>query len=256
MSRAPHRFYFAGHLKGEGPVVELSEDESRHLLRVLRLRAGTTVDLFDASGQGWSGQVEAGAGSRARVRLLGPIERDLTLGPPLGIAIALVKRRAMDLVIEKLSELGVDTVQPLMADRTVTRLDENDPPERWGRLAIAAAKQCGRNQPLAILPPAPVLDWLQRDRPPAHTIFADPSPAARPIGQWLAERSGARLPMWVAIGPEGGWTPRECAAFEQAGFLPVRLMNMILRTETAAMAAATACRLLSDVAHPSAGELL
>lgn len=248
MSRAPHRFYYAGQVKLDGPqLVELSPEESRHLVRVLRLKIGAAVDVFDATGNAFSGTVEAIKGDRARVLLLGRIEPESRLGPPLNIAVALVKRRGMDLLVEKLSELGVDTVQPLLSERSVALPDvkpNTPPPERWERLAIAAAKQSGRNQPLSILPPETVIEWLRRARPPAHTVYADVDQSARPLGQWLVERMGAPLARWVAIGPEGGWTPRERDAFAQAGFLPVTLGDLVLRTETAAIAAAAACRLV------------
>ncbi|MEN6627617.1 MAG: RsmE family RNA methyltransferase [Candidatus Sumerlaeia bacterium] len=249
MSRAPHRFYYAG-LVGDGVprVVELSAEESHHLLRVLRLKPGAPVDIFDAAGTHFAAIVDEPAGDKARVELLSRLEPERRLGPPVNIAVAIVKRRGMDLLIEKLSELGVDSLQPLLSDRSVALPDikaNSQPPERWDRLAIAAAKQSGRNQPLSILPPEPVLEWLRRTRPPAHTVFADVDPKARPLGQWLIERVGAPLPRWVAIGPEGGWTPRERDAFAQAGFLPVRMGDLVLRTETAAIAAASACRLVA-----------
>ncbi|MCE5230362.1 16S rRNA (uracil(1498)-N(3))-methyltransferase [bacterium] len=249
MSRAPHRFYYAGQVKIDGPeVVELSPDESRHLIRVLRLKPGSAVDVFDAAGNAFSGLVEAIDGDIARVKLVSRIEPEKQLGPPVNIAVALIKRRGMDLLIEKLSELGIDSVQPLLSDRSVALPDvkpNSQPPERWERLAIAAAKQSGRNQPLNILPPETVLEWLGRTRPPAHTVFADVDQSAKQLGQWLIDRAGAPLPRWIAIGPEGGWTPRERDAFAKAGFLPVRLGGLVLRTETAAIAAASACRLVA-----------
>lgn len=249
MSRAPHRFYYAGQVKIDGPeLVELSPEESRHLTRVLRLKIGASVDVFDAAGNAFSGTVESLDGDRSRVLLVSRIETEKRLGPPLNIAVSLIKRRGMDLLIEKLSEIGVDTLQPLLSERSVALPDvrpNTPPPERWERLAIAAAKQSGRNQPLSILPPESVLEWLKRARPPAHTVFADVNPSARPLGQWLIERMGAPLTRWVAIGPEGGWTLRERDAFAQAGFLPVTLGGLVLRTETAAIAAAVACRLVT-----------
>lgn len=249
MVRAPHRFYFEGHVRVEGPqVIELSPEESRHLIRVLRLKIGAGVDVFDAAGNAFSGTVESIEGDRARVLLATLIEAEKNVGPALNLAVAIIKRRGMDLLIEKLSELGVDTLQPLLSERSVALPDVRPnslPPERWERLAIAAAKQSGRNQPLNILPPESVLDWLKRQRPPAHTAFADVNPAARPLAQWLIEREAAPLARWVAIGPEGGWTPRERDAFAAAGFLPVTLGGLVLRAETAAIAAASACLIMS-----------
>lgn len=250
MSRAPHRFYYAGQAAPDLPqTIELSAEESHHLLRVLRLKPGALVDIFDAAGNGFSGRVEEPAGEKARICLLSRLESEQNNGAPLNIAVAMIKRRGMDLLIEKLSELGVSSVQPLLSERSVVLPDikpNTQPPERWERLAIAAAKQSGRNLPLSILPPQPLLEWLRRTRPPAHTVFADVNPKARPIGRWLTERSGAPLPRWIAIGPEGGWTPRERDAFAEAGFLPVTLGDLVLRTETAAIAAAAACRLVTD----------
>lgn len=249
--RSPHRFYHAGHLDPAAPPtsVELSADESHHLLRVLRLHKGTLIDLFDASGRAWSAEVDGAHGKLARVRLLMPLEEDdepQHSGPPINLAVAGLKRRAMDLMIEKLSELGVDTLQVLLTRRTVAMRDvaENeDPPARWDRLAIAAAKQCGRNRPLAILPPVLLEEWLERSRPPAQTIFAHLHPEAPLLGRWRAQHAAHDLPIWIVIGPEGGWSGNEVSALELSGCTPVSLGRLTLRAETAAIAAAAVCRL-------------
>jgi 16S rRNA (uracil1498-N3)-methyltransferase len=159
----------------------------------------------------------------------------------------MLKRRAMDWLVEKLSELGVEMFQPLVAARGVVQRGSGqsrvEAPGRWERIAIAAAKQCGRNRPLLVAPPASLAEWLARPRPPAHTVYARPGPDATPIGAWLAERAGVAAPRWAAIGPEGGWSPDECDAFEHAGFNAVSLGDWTLRSETAALAAAALCRL-------------
>lgn len=245
--RAPHRFYFAGHLDPNAQaIVELSEDESHHLLRVLRLRVGTQIDLFDARGQAYSADVVGEREGRVSVRLLMPIEQEPASQIQVNLAVSVIKRRPMDLMIEKLSELGVDTFQPLLASRSIGQGDikpYSDPPERWARLAITAAKQCGRNCPLEIMPPSPLKEWLARPRPPAHAFFAHLANESKLLGQAIGERASAALPIWVAIGPEGGWTPQEIEAFMAAGFQPVSLGSLTLRAETAAMAAAAVCRL-------------
>lgn len=246
--RAPHRFYYAGHLGlAEKPLVMLSAEESHHLLRVLRLRMGTQIDLFDAGGLAYSADVVGDRDGIVQVRLLAPIEVEEPTQTAVSLAVSVIKRRPMDWMIEKLSELGIETIQPLLASRSIGQGDikpYSDPPERWERLAIAAAKQCGRNRPLNLLPPTPVADWLRRTRPPCHSFYAHPSIKAKILGRAIAEQSGAPLPIWISIGPEGGWTEDEAEGFEAAGFQPVRLGNLILRSETAAVAAAAVCRLL------------
>jgi 16S rRNA (uracil1498-N3)-methyltransferase len=245
--RAPHRFYYAGHLHDVEGTVELSADESHHLIHVLRLRPGTLVDVFDATGAGFAARVATAEGKVARIELMGPIEQIAAAGHRLNIAIAVVKQRAMTLVIEKLSELGVDAVQPLLSERAVAGSDiqpHGSTPERWQRLAISAAKQCGRNLPLDIRTPSPVADWLKRFKLPAHLAYAHPAPGAPSFGQWLSGFPAVSLPLWVAIGPEGGWTPAETDAFEEAGFQAVTLGTLTLRSETAAIAVAATCRML------------
>jgi 16S rRNA (uracil1498-N3)-methyltransferase len=242
------RFYYSGHIRAaDAAAFELSPGESHHLLRVLRLRAGAQVDLFDAGGRGYFAEVVGAERGIASLRVLGAHELEPVAGSNLNVAVAVLKRRAMDWLIEKLSELGVDTFQPLLTAHCVALPDirpDEDPPQRWERLAIAAAKQCGRNRPLSVLRPAPLDRWLKRDRPPAHTAFAHFDPEAPTLGEWLHRREDVALPRWIAIGPEGGWSAEEADAFRLAGFNPVRLGALTLRAETAAMAAVAACRLL------------
>lgn len=245
--RPPHRFYYPGRLRpAEEPLVALSPEESRHLLRVLRLTVGDLIDLFDSEGAAWRAELaEAGREGTACVRLLEPIALTAEAGPQINLAVSVLKRSPMDWMVEKLSELGVAALQPLLASRSIGQGDikpYSEPPERWTRLAVAAAKQCGRNRPLELLPPTPLKDWLARERATAHLFYAHGAAlGACTLGQALQERSGDGLPVWVTIGPEGGWTPAEQEAFEAASFRPVLLGRWTLRAETAAMAAAAAC---------------
>ncbi len=248
--RSPHRFYYPGNLDpAEAPLVQLSADESHHALRVLRLKPGTLLDVFDASGRAFSAEMAGTESGLAQIRLLCSLDTAQTGRTALNFAVALLKRRAMDLMLEKLSELGVDNVQPLLTSRCVALSDVKpytEPPPRWDRLVLAAAKQSGRNRPLTVLPPAPVLDWLKRPAPPAHQVYAHLNNEALPIAEWVREIAQIQLPIWVAIGPEGGWAPKEVEAFDQAGYKAVHMGDLTLRAETAAIAAAAVCRLAGD----------
>jgi 16S rRNA (uracil1498-N3)-methyltransferase len=286
---ARRRFYYAGRVPSGGqdePRVELSPEESRHLRLVLRLGRGDAVELFDADGRGFLAEVEEPSErGAARLRIVRALEdatqaaRDAgatnagaaaegaagaapAAGLAINLAVAMLKRRAMDLMIEKLSELGVGVLQPLLTRRCIALGDVKPgqpPPDRWERLAIAAAKQSGRNRPLRALAPMRLRDWLEQERGAwRNAAFGHLAPAAPTLGAWLrgikksddanagdaGSTSGAPTPIWLAIGPEGGWTDEEAEALTQAGFAPVNLGDLTLRAETAAIAVAAACRLL------------
>lgn len=248
MTRSPYRFYYPGaFVEKPGETVSLPEGESHHLLRVLRLNPGTTISVFDKHGRQWSAEVGVHQGEVAAVTLVKPEDEPPPEGPEVSVAAALLKRRAMDWMIEKLSELNVSNLQPLITKRTVVeppKAPEGRAPARWERLALAAAKQCGRRTPLAFSHPTPLGAWLKRERPRVLACFAHNGPASEPLGQWLGDRAGMGLPVVVAVGPEGGWTPGEVEAFQAAGFSPVNLGPHVLRAETAALTVAAACRVM------------
>lgn len=252
MTRSPYRFYYPNALPAEaGETIELPEGESHHLLRVLRLKTGTPVTVFDKDGRQWSAAVEGrggeGEGELARLVLVQPEAAPHAEGPEVSVAAALLKRRAMDWMIEKLSELNVSTLQPLITKRTVVeppRTAEGQAPVRWERIALASAKQCGRATPLAFSHPAPLGAWLRRERPRVLACFAHAGAGSAPLGQWLGDRAGMGLPVVVAVGPEGGWTPGEVELFQEAGFSGVSLGPHVLRAETAALTVAAACRVM------------
>lgn len=248
MTRSPYRFYYPGSLvEHPGETVDLPEGESHHLLRVLRLKPGAAISVFDKNGRQWSAEVDGHKADIASVTLVEPENEPPPEGPEVSVAAALLKRRAMDWMIEKLSELNVSNLQPLITKRTVVdppKSPEGRPPARWERIALAAAKQCGRRTPLAFSHPTPLGAWLRRERPRVLACFAHNGPESEPLGQWLGDRAGMGLPVVVAVGPEGGWTPGEVEAFQKAGFSPVNLGPHVLRAETAALTVAAACRVM------------
>ena len=249
MARSPHRFYFPGTLDPDAaPVVTLPPGESRHLLRVLRIERGATVSLFDSRGAAWLGEVEAREGDLVRIALRRRIE--IAREPRnsrLLMAVSLLKRRAMDSMIEKLCELDVDSLQPLVTRRTVAsppKSEVDHAPPRWERIALAAAKQAGRNVPMTFSPVTPLNSWLRRERPRVVSCVAHGGPGTIAMGEWLNARAGMGLPVLVAVGPEGGWTSGEIKAFKDAGFTAVSLGPLVLRAETAAITVAAACRIM------------
>jgi 16S rRNA (uracil1498-N3)-methyltransferase len=194
---------------------ELTAQDRHHLERVLRLRGGAPVTVSDGAGR-WR-LTRFGAALEPD----GPIEQVDVPAPAITIACALVKGERPELVVQKLTELGVDTIVLFAAERSVVRWDGPRATahlERLARVAREAAMQS------------------RRVRLPGVVWSATFEAVAATPGAAMAERDGDAVSLEhpvVLVGPEGGWSPREVGA----GLPSVSLGPNVLRTETAAMAA-------------------
>ena len=234
------RFHFPDRLPAGGEVA-LPDALAHHALRVLRLRDGEAVVLFDGSG----GEVEARLAVRGKAVFaqLGEaraVERE----SPLRIVLvqALASGDKMDWVVQKAVELGAHAVQPVQAERSVLRLAGERADKRvahWQQVAVAACEQCGRNRVPVMHPALTLAQWLQahpveQDAPGTQRAVLSLAPGCQPLAQVLAKEAG---PVVLLSGPEGGLSPAEEALALQAGFAPVTLGTRILRAETAPLAA-------------------
>jgi 16S rRNA (uracil1498-N3)-methyltransferase len=152
----------------------------------------------------------------------------------------------MDYTVQKAVELGVAEIWPLLAERSVVRLDRERAEKRrlhWQRVAIAACEQSGRSRVPPVHAPLRLADWLATWRAQRQgnerALLLSPAGGAR-----LAALGEPQGPVILLAGPEGGFTEAEAAAARHQGFLPVRLGPRILRTETAALAALAAIQAL------------
>jgi 16S rRNA (uracil1498-N3)-methyltransferase len=165
-----HRFYVpdaAAAGEGVGPIVTLPDDESTHLIRVLRLKQGDAVRAFDGRGNEWRAEVASVTKKTAAIRLVERVSAARESRVPIVLALAVLKSDKMDDVIRDAVMLGVTEIQPLLTDRAETSaasIERGRRVDRWQRIAVASAKQCGR----AVVPPVkrPVtLDNALADRP-------------------------------------------------------------------------------------------
>lgn len=214
---------------------DLSADAAHHAVRVLRLGEGDEVRLFDGTGGVWTAHIER-LKPRVSVRLESFDPADLE--PPLNITLvqSLPASDKMDWIVQKAVELGVSTIQPVAARRSVTRLSAERAQRRlqhWQAVAVAACEQCGRNRVPVI---APLLDLPQYLAQAANEntlrLLLSPNTPRR-----LRELAPGTTPMHLLIGPEGGLEDDECTAAKAAGFQPLGLGPRVLRTETAGLAA-------------------
>lgn len=200
-----------------------------HHLRVRRAGAGEAIRLLDGAGGVGEGVLELGR--KDAVVTVGEVHAEAA-PVPLVLAIGAGERDRFAWVVEKAAELGVTEIVPLETEHTraVASRIRGAQVERFRRRTLEAIKQCGAT-------------WAPQVRDPValDRFAAEPRTGIR----WLAALEGGvppagvgPLPVTVAIGPEGGFTPEERWALESAGFVPVRFGDHILRFETAALAAA------------------
>jgi 16S rRNA (uracil1498-N3)-methyltransferase len=203
-------------------------DEARHLVRVMRCRVGDEVVAFDGRGTSWRARVASIGRDEAVLDLGAAVVEAATRDAPLTLAVALPKGDRQKWLVEKLTELGVPRLVPLVTTRGVA---EATPAavERLGRSVIEACKQCGRDTLMAIAEPRTVAEVVAAHRATGGIVVAD---------RGGAPLAGFDRPVVALVGPEGGFTAEELVAVEAAGGRRVSLGPHVLRIETAAIALA------------------
>lgn len=220
------RFYVSGPLvPGE---YTLAGPEAHHLSAVCRAQPGDRVTLFNGDGHEYPAEVLGVGKKHVSLNILACEVVDRERSSPLELAVAMPKGDRGDVLVEKLTELGVTRLVPLLTERTVVQ-PKASRIEALRRAVIEASKQCGRNVLMEVTDP---LSWrqyvTQADQPTARMLL-HPSGAAMPGGNTAAV---------IAIGPEGGWTEAEVQMGIAAGWQVCSLGVRILRIETAAIAVA------------------
>jgi 16S rRNA (uracil1498-N3)-methyltransferase len=219
-----------------GTRVTLEGNAASHVTRVLRLRVGEALTLFNGQGGEYAAGIDKAHGGSVTIAVgeHRAQERESTLAITLAQGVSRGER--MDLVVQKATELGVSALAPVLTERSVVRLDAQQAERKlnhWRAIAVAACEQSARNRLPQIRDPASLRDFLGNSRELAGTrLLLSPAGVRR-----IAELEAPRGEFTVLIGPEGGLAPEEQQAALEAGFLSVRLGPRVLRTETAALAA-------------------
>jgi 16S rRNA (uracil1498-N3)-methyltransferase len=230
------RFYVP-RAEGGGQVVALPEDEAQHLTRVLRLKAGAAIRVFDGRGREFDAVVEKAEKSEVLVAV-GPQQPPPAAEPSVNVTLvqAVLKGDKMDDVVRDAVMMGVAAIQPTVTARTevsLAALTKGGRHERWEKIAIASAKQCGRATVPEILAPAefalipPALADMAVPGP--VLMLVEPGAAIMSIAIHELEPQTPRQAM-VMVGPEGGWTPQEIESTSMM-CLPVTLGTRTLRAD-------------------------
>jgi 16S rRNA (uracil1498-N3)-methyltransferase len=244
-NRAVTARFYAPQANRPGDLIELPSDEAAHLARVLRLKAGAVVRLFNGRGGEFDGVVDSVGKSRVHVRL--DRARDGAAEPRISLTLAqaVLRGEKMDHVVRDAVMMGVAAILPIVTTRsevTLATLRRGGRRERWERVAVASAKQCGRALVPAILEPQPFEDALnvKSDSPVPRPalMLVEPAAGSRTIPLGEVART-APSQATLLVGPEGGWTPDEVDRGLTTGTL-VTLGARTLRADAAAVVAIAA----------------
>ena len=223
----PARFY-ASDAQSEGELITLPDDEAQHLTRVLRLAVGAHVRVFNGRGAEFDAVVEAISRNVARLRVGAPRAPAPEPRVAVTLAQAVLKGDKMDDVVRDAVMIGVAAIQPIVTARTelsLTSLDRSRRRERWARIAVSSAKQCGRAIVPPVLEPAAyerLIPALSRD---TTLMLVEPG-AGQEVLTVGAVPVDPPSTATILIGPEGGWTEEEL----QIGGAASRLITLGERT--------------------------
>ncbi|HAI45106.1 Ribosomal RNA small subunit methyltransferase E [compost metagenome] len=221
-----------------GQTLSLPEDAANHLVRVMRLRQGDGCVLFNGDGHDYSATLVEVGKRDAQVRIEAAAALDNESPLHITLLQGIARGEKMDLILQKATELGVAAIVPVNAERTEVKLDAARAEKRlahWNSVVVSACGQSGRARVPGVAAPQALLEAARTLPAEALKLTLDPLGEHR-----LSTLQAAPGGVVIAIGPEGGWSPRDRQTLAQAGFQGLQLGPRILRTETAGLAAIAA----------------
>ena len=230
------RFYCPTPL-ATGLPLSLPAGAARHV-QVLRLQPGDVITLFNGEGGEFDATVTRMGRSDVEVAVGAHHAVEREAARPVHLLAGITANDRMDWLVEKATELGVASITPWVAERSVLKLKGERAEKKlahWQGIAIASAEQCGRNRVPPVHAAVTLAEWVKK-APPGERWVLSLSEGTQSLGQML----GAG-PVTVLSGPEGGLSPSEELAALAAGFAPVTLGPRVLRAETAPLAVLAAC---------------
>jgi 16S rRNA (uracil1498-N3)-methyltransferase len=231
-----NRIYTPGPL-ASGNDIQLTPSGANHVARVLRMRVGDPLAVFDGDGNEFHAELASIDGNKVAARIgaqiVGTPESPLKITLVQGIS----RSERMDWALQKATELGVKVIAPVITARSVVRLDDKQSAkklEHWRQIVSGACEQSGRSHVPDVLAPISLRQYLQDHAKAGLRLVLSPTgPSA------LAGLTSMSTRVELLIGPEGGLDDEEIERAQAASFVPVRLGPRVLRTETAAVTALT-----------------
>lgn len=229
------RFYVS-HLQIEKGVLRVEGNEVRHIRRVLRLRTGDEIVVFNGSMKEYRGTIVEEGPSSVVIKIQDIVSSAKESHLEIHLAQSLLKGDKMDTLIRKATELGVKAITPFFSSRSVPLLEKSQGLKRhfrWEKIAVEASKQCGRGRVPQIMPLQGYSEMLQTAYPESLRLIFWEKGGARlkeVLGVWKEN-----MEVFFVIGPEGGLSQEEVDHATKIGFIPVTFGQRILRSETASL---------------------
>src|SRR6266403_817901 len=235
-----HRFYISPENWNPDSLV-LTGSEAHHARDVLRMKRGDKAVLFNGQGREITGKIVELERDKISLRKLHETET-----PPLRCRItlgqAIPKGKNMDLIVQKAVEIGAAEIAPILSDRTVVRLDDENAASKqakWQSIAIEAAKQCGQNWLPQVQTPKTLAQFFQDHRrfdlQLIGSLQSDAVHLKKILAQFSAEHGDRPSSVLMLVGPEGDFTPAELSLARSHGCRPITLGPIVLRVETASI---------------------
>ncbi|MFH0948735.1 MAG: 16S rRNA (uracil(1498)-N(3))-methyltransferase [Elusimicrobiota bacterium] len=235
------RFYVPPGRVIDGETIEISGSEAHHIKNVIRKKIGDVVFLFDGQGVEYEAEIERLRDLEIRVKIVSKTQRDIESKIKINLYQSLPKGRKFDFIVEKTTELGVSKIIPVISERSVIPSEARNlavKQARWQKIALSAAKQCGRTVITEISP-------IQTFETAVISISQSQSQSLSLI-PWECEQKTTLKNLLTTyhlqlttfnlfIGPEGGFSNSEIELAKTSGIIPVSLGKRILRTETASL---------------------
>lgn len=228
-----HRFFVSQSLTS-GSSICLEPEDSFHASKVLRIRPGDAIELADPDGAVFLAKVTVAGQVVEAIAESEIVPKNSVSEAALTIVQVLPSGRKMDLIVEKLSELGVDRLVPVFGDKSAARPSAGEGKlQRWRRIARSAASQSKRERVMSVEEPRTLSGWMDEEQGRFYVLSTEV--AGEPLGQAL---DGGEIPVTLVIGPEAGFSDAELDGFSGTGAVHVSLGTQVLRTETASVVAA------------------
>ena len=235
--------FFADVPMATAASLSLPDSAARHV-QVLRMQPGQSITLFNGQGGEWDASITRMGRSDVEVCLGAHRASEREAGRSVQLALGMPANERMDWLIEKATEIGVDSLQPLHTSRSVLRLSGERAEKKqnhWQSVAVAACEQCGGNRVPSVAPVRDLAAWLKALQPasaeqPVLRCLLSLAEGTQPLAHALAGLPDDASVCFLS-GPEGGLSPQEEALAIASGFVPVTLGPRVLRAETAALVA-------------------
>lgn len=231
------RRFFVSPEEFKKDIVKITDDELHHLKNVCRLTEGERIELLDGAGNIAQAEIEAIDKKAATTKVINRSKVAPIREPRLHVYLSLPKFQTMDLIVEKLVELDVAELTPVLSERSFLKkksADLNNKMERWNKIARGACKQSGRAWPLKINDIQLLKTALEKCNS-TQSLFLYEGSAATDLKSALEEWKDPKT-IELFIGSEGGFSPSEVENFQARGLKPTTIGDLVLRVETACIA--------------------